>query len=119
MSAQGLPTRCPSCGGHLAIERLRCEACGTEVNGHYHPCPVCALGAEDRLLLDRFLRARGNLKSVQRFLGVSYPTARQRIDALLAKLDLEPAPADPAEVLRRLARGEIDVDTAERLLRGV
>jgi hypothetical protein len=70
-----------------------------------------------------FLVSRGNMREVERHLGVSYPTARQRYADLLAKLGLEAAPntAEPRpsreEILARLARGEIDVDTAAEQLR--
>ncbi|MGZ4975428.1 MAG: DUF2089-like zinc ribbon domain-containing protein, partial [Limisphaerales bacterium] len=36
-----LPTSCPSCGGFLAVKRLHCESCETEVEGFY-ALPVLA-----------------------------------------------------------------------------
>jgi hypothetical protein len=76
--------------------------------------------------LQVFLTSRGNMREVERHLGVSYPTARQRYADLLAKLGLEPA-GGPTEAPRRapsreeilasLARGDIDVDTAALRLR--
>ena len=36
--------------------------------------------------LELFLRCRGNLRDVERTLGLSYPTVRARLDALLASL---------------------------------
>lgn len=63
-----------------------------------------------------FLASRGNMKDLERHLGVSYPTARARFDALLAKLGLAPeragGPGQSVDLLERLARGEIDVDEA-------
>jgi hypothetical protein len=98
--------------------RLECTSCGTEVDGRYEPCAVCRLDHELRELFEQFLDARGNLKDVQRALGVSYPTVRQRIDVLFRALGRGPAEeASPREVLRRLRAGEIDVAEAERLLR--
>lgn len=79
-------------------------------------------------MLGVFLASRGNMKELERFLGVSYPTARQRFNELLDRLGLgEPAPTsteidvgtgltEREAVLRRLAAGELDVDEAERLL---
>jgi len=65
-----------------------------------------------------FLASRGNMKDLERHLGVSYPTARGRFDALLGKLGLgEKAAPDPRlQMLEQLARGEIDVDEADRRL---
>lgn len=113
------PHDCPVCGEELALLRLGCPSCGTELSGTFTQCEFCALDADDRALLRSFLASRGNMKHLERELGVSYPTARARYDALLARLGLERPPAPPAgrlEVLGALARGELDVDAAlERL----
>ena len=39
-------------------------------------------------LLESFLRSRGNLKEMERELGISYPTVRGRVDALVRALGL-------------------------------
>ncbi|MFX6969214.1 DUF2089 family protein, partial [Acinetobacter baumannii] len=61
-----------------------------------------------------FVKARGNLKEVERILGVSYPTVRARLDALLKALGYEAAEEgeDRLEVLEALRRGEISVEEA-------
>ncbi len=68
-------------------------------------------------MLRVFLASRGNMKELERHLGVSYPTARARFDQLLARLGLGPerGPGHARlEILERLARGEIDVEEALR-----
>lgn len=117
MSGRRPPRDCPVCGTGLTITRLGCEECGTELSGSFATCEFCALGDDDRTLLRTFLAARGNMKALERHLGVSYPTARARFDDLLEKLGIgvEPPPAR-IDVLEALARGEIAVDDAiERL----
>jgi hypothetical protein len=78
---------------------------------------------EDRDVLRVFLASRGNMKELERHLGVSYPTARARFDALLAKIGIDrPAPAPSpsrVELLEQVARGEIDIDEALRRLGGI
>ncbi len=61
-----------------------------------------------------FLQSRGNMKELERHLGVSYPTTRARFDKLLRKLDLEPSEesAERLSLLEALSRGEIDVTEA-------
>jgi len=100
------------------VVKLECPSCAAEVNGNFESCPVCALEGESRRVLDLFLAARGNLKQVQRELGVSYPTARQRVEKMFRQLEGKIDPQDPGDVLARLQAGEISVDEAERLLRG-
>jgi hypothetical protein len=110
------PRDCPVCGDRLALTRLSCRSCGTELSGEFESCEFCSLGPDDRQVLRVFLSSRGNMKDLERHLGVSYPTARARFDALLSRLGLaaeRPAPT-PArmEMLEQLAKGEIDVDQA-------
>jgi len=100
------------------VVKLECPACEAEVSGSFESCPVCALTGEHRRVLDLFLAARGNLKLVQKALGVSYPTTRQRVEAMFAVLEGKPELEEPAQILARLRAGEIDVNEAERLLRG-
>jgi len=108
------------CGETLALTRLSCRSCGTELSGDFQACEFCALTPEDRELLRVFLVSRGNMKDVQRHLDVSYPTARLRFDSLLARLELdrgaEVAPDGRLEVLQALSKGEIDAGEAERRL---
>lgn len=114
------PRDCPVCGERLALTRLSCQECGTELSGVFEACEFCALSPSDRDVLRVFLTSRGNLKELERHLGVSYPTARARFESLLAKLGLERAETTPPPpdltVLNSLASGEIDVDEALRRL---
>jgi hypothetical protein len=77
------------------------------------------LSNEDREVLRVFLASRGNMKDLERHLGVSYPTARARFDALLSKIGID-RPAAPAqsrvELMELVARGEIDIDEAMKRL---
>jgi len=113
-----VPSSCPSCGGNLLIVRLECTQCGTEVTGEFEMCPVCQLDGEIKKLFDLFISARGNLKRVERELGLSYPTVRARIEEMFRKLGQHSAPNDPADILARVRAGELSVDAAEKLLRG-
>ncbi len=73
-----------------------------------------------------FLASRGNIKELERHLGVSYPTARARFDELIRKLGLTPAPSPPDPsptdprlgTLQALAKGELDLEQARRLIEG-
>ena len=118
MSDSTIPPKCPGCGDRLIVVKLQCSSCGTEVNGEFDVCPVCTLEGKNRELFDLYMEARGNLKEVQRKLGVSYPTARLRIDSMFGELKGEKPPVDSADVLKKLSDGEIDVETASRLLSG-
>ena len=137
------PSDCPVCGSELIITRKGCLKCGTELAGEFASCPFCALDETDRGILQVFLASRGNLRAVEKHLGVSYPTARARFDAVVARLGLkpaaddaagepEPAPAHAAEpepgaeqgeygtaqeqILARVATGELSPEVAAQLI---
>jgi hypothetical protein len=115
------PLNCPVCNERLALTRLTCPACDTELSGGFASCEFCVLSNEDREVLRVFLASRGNMKDLERHLGVSYPTARARFDALLAKIGIDrPTTSVPSttrvELMEQVARGEITIDGAlERL----
>jgi hypothetical protein len=114
--ARTAPRDCPVCASKLALTRLSCRNCGTELSGHFDTCEFCSLGANDREVLRVFLASRGNMKDLERHLGVSYPTARARFDAMLSRLGVadQTAPDPRLTTLQQLARGEIDIDEADQ-----
>jgi hypothetical protein len=124
------PRECPVCGELLSVTRLGCPGCGSELSGLFAACAFCGLSQDERDLLSVFLASRGNMRKVEKHLGVSYPTARQRFAELLANVGIAEDSADPVDegttedpgasgrdlVLARLAAGQISVDEAEELL---
>lgn len=117
------PRRCPVCTDRLHVTQLGCPTCGTGLSGNFEPCEFCGLEEPDRAMLRVFLASRGNMKEVERHLGVSYPTARARFDDMLGRLGLADeeatpnVPVDPRlDTLRALAAGDVDVDAAREQL---
>src|SRR5260370_32943648 len=109
------PNNCPVCNSRLAVTRLTCPSCDTELSGAFTSCEFCVLTDEDRDVLRVFLASRGNMKELERHLGVSYPTARARFDGLLTKIGIDrPAPAapSPVELMEQVSRGEITIEQA-------
>src|SRR5438046_9596543 len=89
------PSNCPVCSSRLALTRLSCPSCETELSGAFAQCEFCVLSDEERDVLRVFLASRGNMKELERHLCVSYPTARARFDALLPQLGIERVPVPP------------------------
>jgi hypothetical protein len=131
---------CPVCSGELTIARLHCRSCGTALEGEFGVGRFGRLDREQLSLLESFLRSRGNLKEMERELGISYPTVRGRVDALIRSLGLAEGAATDADfdddmdvdeaagdetdaaagrrdVLERLARREISAEEAAAALR--
>jgi hypothetical protein len=89
------PRDCPVCQTPLHLTQLGCPHCGTGLTGDFEPCQFCGLDAAELDILRVFLASRGNMKELERHLGLSYPTVRARFDALLGKLGLADGPAPP------------------------
>jgi hypothetical protein len=96
------------------------------VSGQFRRCEFCALDDDQRALLRVFLATRGNVKEIERFLGVSYPTARARLDDLIGAVGANDtptraqgsAPGDRHSILHQVAVGALDVGEALQLLAG-
>lgn len=78
-----VPAQCPVCQGDLLVTRLQCSACGTEVNGTFSLSRLAATPEPHASLIEMFLRVRGNMKEMERELGLSYPTVRARLEEAL------------------------------------
>jgi hypothetical protein len=120
------PTRCPICSSKLAVTQVACEACGVTIQGHFAPNRFSQLDEEQLQFLEVFLRNRGMLAGVERELGISYPTARNKLDALLLALGLTPATTQDLnghfaeqrrQILDMLEQGAITAEEAARKLR--
>ena len=116
------PSDCPVCGDRLSVTRLGCGSCGTELAGVFSPCAFCALDEKETEMLRVFLASRGNLRDLEKHLGVSYPTARLKFNQLLEKLGLAASTETPAaglsrdQVLAEVASGALTPAEAESLL---
>ena len=104
------------------MTRLGCGSCGSELVGVFATCEFCTLSDKDTELLRVFLVSRGNLREVEKHLGVSYPTARLRFSELLVKLGLveQPEESSPGltrdQVLSEVAAGALTPAEAQALL---
>jgi hypothetical protein len=86
---------CPVCASELSVTRLRCTDCGTTIEGEFSVGRFGRLTREQLQVLESFLRSRGNLRDMERELGISYPTVRARVEALVRALGF--GPRDEAE----------------------
>ncbi|MEO8272861.1 MAG: DUF2089 domain-containing protein [Chloroflexota bacterium] len=134
---------CPVCSGELTVTRLNCRSCGTTLEGEFSVGRFGRLTREQLLLLESFLRSRGNLRDMERELSISYPTVRSRVEALVRALGFGPrADSDEAAedaaaaaagatgsatdvsaarqaILERLGRHEMTADEAATAIRSL
>src|SRR5512142_3500535 len=85
--------KCPGCGGALVITACECTECGLEMRGEFRPPQFANLSEDQITFVRHFLRARGNLSEVEKVLGVSYPTIRNKLDEINRALESDDAAA--------------------------
>ena len=108
-------------------------AAGPRLEGDFSVGRFGRLSREQLALLESFLRSRGNLRDMERELGIRYPTVRGRVEALVRALGFGPradadeddAPTQAAltptrqAILERLARHEIGAEEAATAIRAL
>ena len=120
--------KCPICGEELAVTRLDCSNCGTEISGNFALGRLYRLDPAEMTFVETFLKNRGNAYKVGEELGVPYSAVRARLTDIIRALGYEP-PVDGKEepgltperrksILDELAHGKISSDDAVRLLQG-
>ncbi|MHB8126257.1 MAG: DUF2089 family protein [Desulfitobacteriaceae bacterium] len=81
------PSRCPVCNEELSISQLTCGHCKTKLEGDFFTsCKFCKLPVEHMDFIEVFIKCRGNIKEVEKELGISYPTVRSRLDGAIHAL---------------------------------
>lgn len=123
--AHKAPTRCPVCDGAYEITTLTCKKCESALGGHFTGCDFCSLSSEDAAFVLTFLKCRGSIKDVEKELGISYPTVRGRLDAVLGRLGLKSTVSmldikeERRNILERLDHGEITAEQAAEQLKNL
>ncbi|MBD3335309.1 MAG: DUF2089 family protein [Candidatus Eisenbacteria bacterium] len=107
--------KCPDCRQPMRISRTACPECGVQVEAEFEISALARLPLEDQVFVVAFLRHHGSIKKMEQLFGISYPTVKNRLNAIIRRLDESfAAPTPNVLVLEALARGEITVDEALR-----
>jgi hypothetical protein len=118
----GIPSKCPSCQNDMVVSQLSCTSCETTVVGAYALSPFAFLSGENLSFLEEFIKAKGNVKEMEREMGQSYWVIRNRLDKVVTEMGFGDhiKPSDlrekRKEILSSLKDGEIDAETAAKLL---
>jgi hypothetical protein len=122
--------KCPACAGELVVTQQTCRNCGTMVVGEFTPNIFSKLSPENLQFLELFVKNKGNVKEMEREIGMSYWTIRNRLNEIVEALgfenkDVEPVATEEAlrqrrqDILARVDSGEIDVTEAAQLLKAM
>jgi hypothetical protein len=112
-----LITRCPFCGDDLAIARLLCCGCKTQIDSELQIPLFFRLPPDLQEFVMIFLRCQGKIRDMEKELGISYPTVCKRLDLVNELLGNKGPPVNRTQILEQLERGEISVQEATQLLK--
>ena len=113
-------TSCPICGGRLRPVKLACQDCFGSVEGEFRTSPLGLISDEQQRFILSFIGARGNIREVERDLGISYPTVRKRLEEVNRALG-NPSKNEREsrlDILEAVERGEMTARDAITQLRG-
>ncbi|MCB2298148.1 DUF2089 domain-containing protein [Clostridium tagluense] len=114
--------KCPVCSSKLKVTRLKCDECGTIVENYFELSKFDYLNSEQLYFIEVFLKSRGNIKDVEKELGISYPTVRAKLDEVITSLGYtvtkQKPSVDKKDVIDMLEKGEITADEALIMLNG-
>ena len=107
----------------FVVTSVRLEDSGVAIQGEFDLPPLAGLRYEDQVFVGEFVRCHGSIKHMEKAFGVSYPTIKNRLNRIAARLQLvqietEPSAAPADEVLDMLERGEISAEEAAERIRG-
>ncbi len=120
-----IPTRCPLCGGEIAITRIYCRDCDSTIEGRFVGGPFSQLTPEQLGFIEVFVRCEGKITRMEDEIGLSYPTIRNRLHEVIRALGYEPGvseePAglseqDRQRILEDLDKGLISAEEAMRMI---
>ncbi len=109
---------CPICNDNLVVTELTCNHCNTSIHGEFELNEFNYLTKEELLLTKLFIKTQGNIKEIEKELGVSYPTVKKMLESLGSHLglDVKVDKENRDDILSRIANKEISVEEALKLL---
>ncbi|MDO5688726.1 MAG: DUF2089 domain-containing protein [Tissierellia bacterium] len=109
--------QCPVCDRELVIREYECLRCHTKINGYFRQDKFSKLTQEEKDFIEIFVMKRGSIKEIEKELGISYPTVRNKLDQVIKALGHKvEKDQSKIEVLNLLANGEITSEEATAML---
>lgn len=110
-------TSCPICKKELVIREYYCPACEVAFRGAFMHSWLAGLKPEQLEFVRLFITVQGNIREMEKRLGISYPTVKNRLAAVIRAISREePSAEDFADIFSDLEQGFITVDEALNLI---
>jgi len=115
-------SKCPICSSQLKVIKLKCSKCSTVIENDFEFSKFEYLEEEHLNFMEVFLKCRGNIKDVEKELGISYPTVRAKLDEVVSALgytQVKKNTVNNKEILDMLEKGEISSDQAVNMMKKI
>ncbi|XFA98519.1 DUF2089 domain-containing protein [Candidatus Izemoplasma sp. B36] len=120
-------SECPVCHHDLEVVKLQCTNCETTLEGRFTLSKFNYLDTEKLYFIEVFMKNKGNIKMVEKEMGLSYPTIKKMLDEVVEQLGYsskdekqeekeEYKGPSTKEILEKVDKGEITADEAAKLL---
>ncbi len=110
-------TNCPVCHKELIVREYHCPDCEISFKGEFSRSWLAGFSASQLEFIKLFLLVQGNLKELQKRLGISYPTVKNRLSEINGIITKDAPPQqDYVDVLADLEEGFIDVEEAVAMI---
>lgn len=106
---------CPVCLGRLNIREYYCDNCHTSIRGDFPISELSRLTREQLHFVKVFLLSQGNIKEVEKKLGISYPTVKNKLAEIIdiiSDSNRSPEDGQMVDILEEIENGLLDVDEA-------
>lgn len=109
--------QCPACQSEMHVVKYHCPKCQTEVCGNFKQNKFAKLSQDQQDFIETFVKKRGSIKEIEKEMGISYPTVRNKLDDVIEALGHQvERDYSRMEILNALNRGEIRAEEAVKLM---
>lgn len=121
-------SECPVCHNDLIVTGLQCTNCETQIKGEFTLSKFNYLDTDKLYFIEVFVKNRGNIKMIEKEMGLSYPTIKKMLDEVVEQLGYSNEPSvevekkeiykgpSRKEILDQIDDGKLSVEEAAKLL---
>jgi hypothetical protein len=108
-------------GADLVVTEIQSKAKDITIRGQFQLSKFDYLTKEQQYFIEVFIKNQGNIKQIEKELGISYPTVKKNLEdvslALGYKVEKEKDDDKRIEIFEKIRNGELTIEEAEVLLK--
>lgn len=108
-------------GADLIVTEIQSKEKDITVRGEFQLSKFDYLTKEQQYFIEVFIKNQGNIKQIEKELGISYPTVKKSLEEVTSALGykVEDSKDDEKriEIFEKIRKGELSIEDAEALLK--